>query len=320
MNLIQKKLLFKILLFLGVLSIPYLSFSQSELSGDTSDAVTQTEEHTTTEDHQKSEKLNISELIFEHVLDAHEFHFFTLFHKEYKIPLPIILYSSSRGLTCFSSARFHEHNGIYNGFKFEHEKIVAVDETNKVIENEIVYDFSLTRNIVQLFIACFILIIIMLSVSSKYKKKGFFSTPRGLQSFIEPVIVFVRDDIAKPNLGKKYEKYLPFLLTIFFFILINNLFGMIPGTANVSGNISFTLLLGVISFIIILLSSNKHFWGHIFNPPVPFFIKLIMAPIEFIGIFTKPVALIIRLFANMLAGHIIIVCIIGLIFVLLDEQ
>jgi len=122
--------------------------------------------------------------------------------------------------------------------------------------------------------------------------------------------------VAKPNLGHSYEKYLPYLLTVFFFILIANIFGLIPGLANVSGNIAFTVVLGLISFVVILASSNKHYWGHIFNPPgIPFGVKLILVPVEFLGVFIKPMALIIRLFANMVAGHIIIICLISLIFI-----
>src|SRR5205809_7467728 len=127
-----------------------------------------------------------------------------------------------------------------------------------------------------------------------------------MQNLLEPVVTFVRDEVAKPNLGDKWEKYLPYILTVFFFILINNILGLIPGTANVTGNIAFTLVLGVISFLVITFSGNKHYWGHIVNPPVPFGVKFIMVPVEILQIFTKPFALIIRLFANMLAGHIII--------------
>jgi F-type H+-transporting ATPase subunit a len=167
-----------------------------------------------------------------------------------------------------------------------------------------------------MFIAVALLLWIMGTVARRYKTgQGITSAPKGLQNLIEPVITFVRDEVAKPNLGHKYMRYMPLLLTIFFFILINNLFGLIPGSANVTGNIAFTLVLGVVSFVIIMFSANKHYWSHIFWPPVPHGIKVIMIPVEILSIFTKPFSLIIRLFANMLAGHIIIICLISLIFI-----
>ncbi len=158
---------------------------------------------------------------------------------------------------------------------------------------------------------------LMLSIAGSYKKgHGVVSAPKGKQNLLEVLIIFVREEVARPNLGHKSEKYLPYLLTTFFFILINNIFGLIPGTANVSGNIAFTVVLGLISFVVILFSTNGHFWAHIFNPPnVPIGVKFILIPVEFLGIFIKPFALIIRLFANMVAGHIIIICLISLIFI-----
>jgi F-type H+-transporting ATPase subunit a len=167
-----------------------------------------------------------------------------------------------------------------------------------------------------MFIALALLLIIMLRVAGKYRKDGPQKAPSGLQNAIEPVITFVRDEVGKPNLGHKYEKYMPYLLTVFFFILINNLLGLIPGSANVTGNISFTLVLAFVSMLVILFSTNSHFWGHIFWPPgVPFLVKLILIPVEFAGVFIKPIALMIRLFANMVAGHIVIICFISLIFI-----
>jgi F-type H+-transporting ATPase subunit a len=180
-----------------------------------------------------------------------------------------------------------------------------------------IYDISLTRNAVQMIIGMVLFIWVMISIAKKYETgQGVKSAPKGSQSLLEPVITFVRDEVAKPNLGTSYGKYFPFLLTIFFFILINNLIGMIPGSANVSGNIAFTAVLGIIAFVVILLSSDKHYWGHIFNPPgVPLGVKFILVPVELISVFIKPFALIIRLFANMVAGHIIIICLISLIFI-----
>lgn len=255
-----------------------------------------------------------AELIMEHILDAHEFHFMNIGETEVAIPLPVIVYSKERGVAVFSYGNL-SHGAIYNGYKSEEGKIVAVNEAGKIEESISLYDFSLTRNVVQMILALVLLSVIMISVANKYKKGGAKTAPSGFQNAIEPVITFVRDDVAKPNLGHAYEKYMPYLLTVFFFILINNLIGLIPGTANVTGNIAFTVVLGVISFFVILFSTNRHFWAHIFNPPVPGFVKPILVPVEFLGIFTKPFALIVRLFANMVAGHIIITCFVMLIFI-----
>jgi F-type H+-transporting ATPase subunit a len=285
----------------------------------------------------KEEKFNAAEVIFGHVLNAHEFHFLDYEGSDGKkhsvtIPLPIIIYSPERGLTTFMSSKFEHGHAEYKGYmmltnetiehmgldpaKYRPEDIVAIKD-GKVDETVRVYDLSMTRNVVQMLIALTIFTIIMLRIARRYKSGvGVKSAPKGSQSLLEPVINFVNDQVAKPNLGHKSDRYLPFLLTIFFFILINNIFGLIPGSANVTGNIAFTLVLGVIAFIVIMFSANKHYWLHIFNPPgVPFGVKLILVPVEFLGIFIKPFALIIRLFANMVAGHIIIICLISLIFI-----
>lgn len=271
---------------------------------------------------EKKEGFNAAEVIFGHILDNHEFHFTEFHDSEGKLhhvslPLPIILYSRERGLTAFLSSKFEHGAATYNGYKIEEEKIVAVKEDGKVEETIHVYDLSLTRNVVQMMIALAILTWLMLSIAAAYKRgEGVTSAPKGKQGLLETVIIFVRDEVAKPNLKHKYEKYLPYLLTTFFFILINNIFGLLPGTANVTGNIAFTIVLGLISFVVIIFSTNKQFWGHIFTPPgVPGFVKPILVLVEFLGVFIKPFALIIRLFANMVAGHIIIICLISLIFI-----
>jgi F-type H+-transporting ATPase subunit a len=266
------------------------------------------------EGHEKKEGFNANEVIFDHILDAHEFHFFNYTGKDGKehhvsIPLPVILYSPEKGLSVFMSSAFHHGEHEVDGYKLVGNKIMPVDPAQKV------YNFSLTRNVVQMMLGLIILMWILISMANKYKRNGSGKAPSGLQNAIEPVITFIRDEVAIPNLGPKYKKYLPYLLTVFFFILINNIFGLIPGSANVTGNIAFTLVLAVISFIVILISTNKHFWGHIFNPPVPGFVKGILVPVEILGVFTKPFALMIRLFANMMAGHIIIICLISLIFI-----
>jgi F-type H+-transporting ATPase subunit a len=285
----------------------------------------------------KKESFDANEVIFGHVLDAHEFHFFSYKDGDGKehgavIPLPVIVYSSQKGLSFFMSSKFHHGEENYNGYaiiteekikelkldpkKYHAGQIVRVNDRGEIDPAIAVYDFSLTRNVVQMMIALALLVWIMLSIAKRYRNgEGVTSAPKGSQSLMEPVINFITDDVAKPNLGHKYQKYLPYLLTVFFFILINNLVGLIPGTANVTGNIAFTMVLAVVSFIVILFSSNKHYWGHIINPPVPIGVKPILIPVEILGIFTKPFALMIRLFANMIAGHIIIICLVSLIFI-----
>jgi len=279
-----------------------------------------------------AQELNPSKIILEHVSDGHEFHFFTINKKPVSIPLPVILYSREKGWTAFMSSRFEHGREVYNGYrlieeeyaeehkldpnKFKTGKIYAVDAAGNLDASVAVYDLSLGRNVVQVLISVILLIWIMNSVAGKYAKgQGVTTAPSGFQNAVEPVITFVRDEVGKSNLGNRYQKYMPFLLTVFFFILINNLIGLIPGTANVTGNIAFTAMLGIISFIVILFSTNKHYWGHIANPPVPLGVKPIMVPVEIMGIFTKPFALIIRLFANMISGHIIILSFICLIFI-----
>jgi len=289
---------------------------------------------------EKAEKkgFDAKEIIFGHVLNNHDFHFLDITDKNgekhpVSIPLPVILYSPQRGLDVFMSSRFHHGQEAYHNYvllteekmsslhldptKYFAQDIVAINESGTLEPSVKVYDLSLTRNVVQMLLALAMFTWVMIVIAKKYNKgQGVKTAPKGSQGLLEPVVVFVRDEVAKPNLGSSYEKYLPFLLTVFFFILINNLFGLIPGSANVSGNIAFTGVLGVISFVVILFSSNKHYWTHIFNPPgVPFGVKLILVPVEFISVFIKPFALIIRLFANMVAGHIIIICLISLIFI-----
>jgi F-type H+-transporting ATPase subunit a len=271
-------------------------------------------------DHAPKEGFNAKKVIFDHILDAHEFHFFSYHDAEGKehpvgIPLPVILYSTTKGFSVFMSSKFEHGHAEYGGYKMEEGKIVSVDPSEKF------FNLSLTRNVVQMILALTLLVIVMLSVAKTYKTgQGVKSAPSGKQNLIEVLVSFVRDEVALPNLGHKAYKYLPFLLTVFFFILINNIFGLIPGTANVTGNIAFTAVMGLISFVVILFSSNSHFWGHIFNPPgVPGFVKPILVVVEFLGVFIKPFALIIRLFANMMAGHIIIICLISLIFIFAEK-
>lgn len=260
----------------------------------------------------ESESLDIKKIIFDHVGDAHEWHFFTAGDVHATIPLPVILYSPDKGLSVFSASKFgHEgHREEYNGYMLnEAGKIQSVDGTP-------VYDFSITKNVLSMLISVVLLLVIMLNVAKKYKQRGTMTAPSGFQNAVEPVITFVRDEVAKPNLGHKADRFMPLLLTFFFFIWINNLLGLLPGGANFTGNIAVTACLALVTFIVMVVRANGHFWGHLLNPPgVPLGIKFILVPIEIISLFIKPVALTIRLFANILAGHIIILSIVCMIFI-----
>jgi F-type H+-transporting ATPase subunit a len=285
------------------------SYNVIAQEGDTKTAESHAEE--------KKEGFNAKEVIFGHIMDAHEFHFFEYEGSDGQkhpvtIPLPVVLYSPQKGLSFFMSSAFEHGHKEVDGYKLNEDgKVIPLEEGVKV------YDFSLTRNVVQMILALAILVWLMISVAKSYTKGlGVTTAPKGKQNLVEVMVAFVRDEVAKPNLAHKANKYLPYLLTVFFFILINNIIGLIPGTANVTGNIAFTIVLGVISFVVIMFSSNSHYWGHIFNPPgVPGFVKPILVLVEFLSVFIKPFALIIRLFANMVAGHIIIICLISLIFI-----
>ncbi|MCA0396519.1 MAG: F0F1 ATP synthase subunit A [Bacteroidetes bacterium] len=294
-------------ILVAVFSVILLGFSA---------AVHAQEDHGTKHETAAEAEFDAGQAILHHIADSHEWHFFSFGKSHFTLHLPVILYSPQRGLSVFSSSRFEEGQGVYNGYKNEHEHIVAVNEAGQEDAAVKVYDLSITKNVAQMLLGGLLLIILMNAVASKYKQHGAGKAPSGLQNAIEPLITFIRDDVARPNLGYKYPKYMPYLLTIFFFILINNIIGLIPGSANVTGNIAFTALLAVISFIVILFSTNGHFWGHIFWPPgVPFLVKLILIPVELLSIFIKPAALMIRLFANMTAGHIVILSFVSLIFI-----
>lgn len=254
------------------------------------------------------EELRVGEVIMNHVKDDHVWHLWD----GATIPLPVIVYSSERGLDVFSSGNFFDahHNHIdYNGYRLEGGKILLADSLKPVL------DLSITKNVAMLFINAAVMLIIFLSVSRSYRKnKG--RAPKGIQSFMEPVILFVRDEIVRPNIGPKYERYLPYMLTLFFFILFGNILGLLPGAANLTGNIAVTLTLAVFTFLLTNFSANKNYWSHIFwTPGVPLPLRLIILPVEIIGLFTKPFALLIRLFAAITAGHIVILSLLCLAFI-----
>jgi len=271
----------------------------------------------------KAGDFDVTETILEHIRDDHSWHLWG----HTSIHLPVML-KTDKGFEVFSSeALLDEHHepkvyaGNYN-YKLVDGKLKIVNEKEQVdIEaNKKLWDLSITKNVASLFVSVFILLVVLLTAARAYKKRGVTSSPKGLQSFMEPIILFVRDEIAVPNIGaKKAGKYLPFLLTIFFLILTNNFLGLIPffpGGANVSGNIAFTMTLAVCVFIVVNLSANKSYWEHIFwMPGMHWSMKLFLAPIELIGVFTKPISLMIRLFANITAGHILVLSLICLIFI-----
>lgn len=264
-------------------------------------------------DSENGEKFNPSEMINHHISDAHSWE---IYHG-LTIHLPVIIYSSEKGLDIFSSSNFYnsDHQVVpYDGYVMEHEHI-------SLANGEHVLDVSITKNVLFLLLNSTFLIIVFLAVARGYKKNAG-KAPKGIQSFFEPIIVYVRDEIVKPNIGPKYERYLPYLLTLFFFIWFGNLLGLLPAAANLTGNIAVTLVLAIFSLIITLASGRKTYWLHILDPlgnSMPWIAKfplyIILWPIEIIGIFTKPFSLMIRLFANITAGHIIILSIISLTFI-----
>ncbi len=179
------------------------------------------------------------------------------------------------------------------------------------------YDFSITKNVVSMFLVFLFLSWMFLKIARMYKERVG-KEPKGIQSFIEPIFVFIQDEVAKPFLGKHWERFTPYLMAIFFFILALNLFGQIPffGGSNVTGNFAFTMVLAIIAFIVTTINGNKHYWEHIFwMPGVPAWIKVILTPVEVLGIFIKPFTLMLRLFANISAGHIVIISFVSLIFI-----
>ena len=261
---------------------------------------------------QKKEGFNVGQMIMHHIRDEHGWEF----AHGVKLPLPVILYSSDRGLEVFSSAALdHEHEHL--GYKVSHKtgKIYRVGANGEADKSVKIYDISITKNVASLLLSAVILLLVFTSIGKSYTaNRG--KAPKGLQSFLEPIVLFVRDEVARPSIGPKYEKYMPYLLTLFFFILVNNLLGLLPGGANVTGNIAVTFTLAIITFIIVQFSGNKNYWMHLVRPPgVPPLLLIIMIPVEIVGVFMKPFSLMVRLFANITAGHIIILSLLGLIFI-----
>ena len=276
-----------------------------------------------------SVKSEIKEFINHHLLDSYDFHLFSYeddnkekFHLSF--PLPIILWDN--GLQVFSSSKFHhgeevaENNG--NFYQISHGKIykvasktdqVKLDEKHHVV-NEKPLDLSITKNVAMMFVVGLLMLVLFSSLARSYVKNG--SIAKGPGRFFEPIILYIRDDIAIPNIGKNYKKYMSYLLTIFFFIWFLNMFGLTPLGVNVTGNIAITAGLAIITYIITTFSANRNYWGHIFwMPGVPVLMKIVLIPIELLGTLIKPFSLMIRLYANIVAGHVVMMSTIGLMFI-----
>jgi len=284
----------------------------------------------------ENEKFKPETFIFDHIVDSYGWHITTFKGHHIGIPLPVILIDDGE-FVCFSSSRLHSGTAAYKGYMISDSgprkgKIVKLKDSDftghiesgeiyEINEDANLWDFSITKNVCSLFISIILICVLFISVAKAYKKREG-KAPKGLQTAMEILILFIRDDVAKPSLGKNYLKYFPYLLTLFFFIFINNLMGLIPifpGGANLTGNIAVTGTLALITLLIILFSSKKVYWAHIFNTPgVPWWLKIpipLMPAVEFISVFTKPFVLMVRLFANITAGHIIVLGFIGLIFI-----
>lgn len=284
---------------------------------------------------QEEEKFNPGAMIMHHISDAHQIHFIGKIY----MPLPVILWNHGH-LEVFMSSAFwngfdekgelqfkpytassgttyeNHHESIVVSSGESHEGHGAHAEYGAEVAHEKPMDFSITKSVFGMLFIIVLMVIIFRSVAARYRE-GANKAPTGLQNAIEPFILFVRDEVAIPSIGKKKAaSFMPFLLTVFFFIWMCNMLGLIPflGGFNITGTLSITLVLATLVFIITSINGNAHYWGHIFWPPgIPFGIKLILVPIEALSIFIKPTVLMIRLTANITAGHIIILAFVGLV-------
>ncbi|MES2592996.1 MAG: F0F1 ATP synthase subunit A [Bacteroidota bacterium] len=308
------------LLIVSLLFISYKGFAEDQDSVTTSETLSAEEIHHGEEHGAKA--FDAGATIVEHVADNHQWHFFG----NVSLALPVIV-KTDKGCEVFSSSHFgHDGKEPYQGenyiYAIEEGKIVVLDEAGSSVNEEAtstLWDFSITKNTMAMFMSMLLMIVIFFSVAKAYtRNKG--KAPRGLQSFIEPLILFIRDDVAKVSIGeKRYQVFMPFLLTVFFFIWINNLLGLIPffpGGVNVTGSISIAMVLAAFVLVITFVVANKHYWRHIFAMPgVPVGVLFILTPIEILGLFLRPFVLMIRLFANITAGHIISLAFFSLIFI-----
>ena len=285
-----------------------------------------TEITATTESHSepKDKKEKIKEFINHHLLDSHSFNFNANEEtgEHYGFPLPIILWDN--GFQVFSSAKFHngeevaEHNGNY--YVLHHEKIYKTDASGKLNEehghptNVRPLDLSITKSVLGILGIAILMFYMFTSLAKSYPKNG--GIAKGVGRIFEPLVLYIRDEMAIPNIGEKnYKKYMSYLLTVFFFIFFLNLLGLTPFGFNITGNIAITFSLAILTYLITTFSANKHYWSHmLWMPGVPILLKPFLALIELLGTIIKPFSLMIRLYANMLAGHVVLMSIIALMF------
>jgi F-type H+-transporting ATPase subunit a len=315
---LMKKITF--LLFL----VSFVSMGQHH---DTEHAQHSTEK---TEDAGSSLRDEIKEFINHHLLDSHDFGLFSYEDDHGKeihfgAPLPVILFDLESGLHVFSSSKFHhgktvaENNGSY--FKLHHSKIYKTDAVGTIsldehyhATNTKPFDFSITKNVAFIFLVGLLMFLVFTKMAKNYKTNVM---PKGLGRVLEPLVLYVRDEIAIPNIGQKhYRKYMSYLLTVFFFVWIVNLLGLTPVGINVTNNIAVTLSLALVTYFLTTFTANKNYWKHIFwMPGVPKPMKIVLIPIELLGTIIKPFSLMIRLYANITAGHIVLMSIIGMMFI-----
>jgi len=321
---------FQFIFALSMAFLPLFSFANptTDTLSHTTTAVAEAHETTNHEAKPENKKEEIKEFIKHHLQDSHDFHLFSWtddHQKDHHIsfPLPVILWDN--GLHVFLSSKFHhgeavaESNG--NFYKLHHSKIYKTDSSGTLTidehhhaTNDKPLDFSITKNVFMIMIVSLIMIILFTNLAKSYKKNN--GIAQGAGRFFEPIILYIRDEIAIPNIGKNYKRYMSYLLTIFFFVWFLNLFGLTPLGVNVTGNIAVTLCLALVTFVITNVTANKNYWGHIFwMPGVPVLMKFVLAPIELLGVIIKPFSLMIRLYANIVAGHVVLMSIIGLMFI-----
>lgn len=328
---ISKKLL-QFIITAFVACMPLLNYANPV--NDTVAATTQAHEatvsHTEKEAEPKDIKTEIKEFIDHHIQDSYDFNIFAYKNEAGEqehvgFPLPVILFDN--GLQIFSSSKFHhgEETAEVNGnfYRVHHGKIYKLEgKEGELTLNEKheptnikPLDFSITKNVFMIFVVALLMFLLFKSLAKSYLKNG--SIASGVGRFFEPIVLYVRDEIAIPNIGEKhYKKYMSYLLTIFFFVWFLNIFGLTPFGINVTGNIAVTACLALLTFLITTFTAKKDYWGHIFwMPGVPVPMKIILAPIELLGVFIKPFALMIRLYANIVAGHIVLMSLIGLMFI-----